>query len=221
MSFRPAALVLHGAAAGIMSWGYTSLMQAPGLEWVHVQKGGFFQFLTIQGIFVAWLTVISSLACDVLPSVTIFRNVKRFLLMMSLPLAIVISAIYWSLILFMPTLMIPVAPTTIEPSAGPAFLYRVPLPIDLALHAAPAVTLFLDFFFFEKRYSKKQTSFGAPVVTVLFSVWYVSCSEYFAALNGSFVYPFLNTDVGARAAIYVGVTLLGLVSFWILNGVHP
>jgi hypothetical protein len=62
---------------------------------------------------------------------------------------------------------------------------RLPLTVDLALHAAPGIFLFLDFFLFEKRYSKKQASYGAPAVSILSTIWYVSFAEYFASINGS------------------------------------
>jgi hypothetical protein len=104
--------------------------------------------------------------------------------MTAMPLAVVISTIYWSLVFFAPSLIFIIDSTAEPTSAGPA-VFRIPLEVDLALHAAPGITLFLDFFLFEKRYSKKQALYGAPVVAISAGVWYVSWVEYFATYNGA------------------------------------
>lgn len=60
---------------------------------------------------------------------------------------------------------------------------RIPLKVDLALHAAPGIALALDFFFFEKKYTRFQVARVAPLTVVLFGAWYVSLVEYCASHN--------------------------------------
>lgn len=48
-SFKPAAVLLHGAAASIMAYGWFGLHTLPINDWITTQKGGHLQFLTIQG----------------------------------------------------------------------------------------------------------------------------------------------------------------------------
>lgn len=57
--------------------------------------------------------------------------------------------------------------------------------MDLALHAAPAISLLLDFFLFEKKYSKNQASYGGFVVASLAGTGYGWWVEYCAKHNGT------------------------------------
>ena len=40
---------LHAAAAGVMGYGFLSLLQLPVDRWIRNQYGGHLQYLTIQG----------------------------------------------------------------------------------------------------------------------------------------------------------------------------
>lgn len=98
-------------------------------------------------------------------------------------LEVTISSIYWTLIALFPHLMLMAEPSTSEPSAA-AGLMRIPLSVDLALHAVPAIALVLDFFFFERKYTKYQVARVLPLTAILFGLWYVSWVEYCASHNG-------------------------------------
>jgi len=232
MSKVAARTLLHAAAAAVMSWGFSQLRYAPGDAWIRTQKGGHWQFLTIQGLACAWLTMLISLASDLAPSVLTFRRLKRTLLMLAMPLSFVVSSIYWSLLIFMPHMMLRpveatggfVQPDELVPSSSDAApqLMRIPLPLDLALHAAPAISMFLDFTLFEKRYSKKQAFFGGIPLCTVAAIGYATWVEYCASFNGSFPYPFLTENPPEiRKAIYAGAGSLALVTFWIVNALHP
>ena len=100
-------------------------------------------------------------------------------------LSIVISILYWSLLLFMPGLILqsfheepPASPTMSDP-------FRVPFYLDLALHACPASFLLLDFFLFEKKYNKRDVSIASPAATIFFSLWYGIWVEYCGNRNGT------------------------------------
>jgi hypothetical protein len=56
--------------------------------------------------------------------------------------------------------------------------------MDLALHAAPAIAVLIEFLLIERKYTGKAASIGAPIVTVLYGVSYSVWVEYCAAYNG-------------------------------------
>ena len=89
MSIRPLVAFLHALAAGVMVYGYRGLSTLAIDNWIRNQKGGHFQFLTIQGymcnvqaiwmmsdlsmfgrLTVAWASMMLSLATDLFPSVS-------------------------------------------------------------------------------------------------------------------------------------------------------
>lgn len=59
---------------------------------------------------------------------------------------------------------------------------RIPLRLDLSLHAVPAITLLADFLLFEKKYTKKELLYGAPAVslgyTVFYAWWVERCASF-------------------------------------------
>lgn len=98
-------------------------------------------------------------------------------------MAVAVSGIYWSLILFAPHLILPPAPHAPEDSISPLNLMWLPLQLDITIHLLPAVFLTLDFYLLEGRYSKKDISTYAPIMAVVYTVWYVSLVEYLNLFN--------------------------------------
>jgi len=217
---RTAALALHATAAYIMYWGFSTLDDTPGGEWIRTQKGQHFQFLTIHGLGVAWLTAVVSLLADFFPSKIALTGVKRGLLMISMPLEVVVSSIYWTLILLFPRLIMGGPTSKLTSSTASLAFMRIPLRVDLALHAAPAIALVLDFFLFEKRYTGYQVRCVAPSIAILFGLWYVGWVEYCASHNGRFPYPFLEYPYYVRALVYAGAVVQAFLSFRFLNSLH-
>jgi len=208
---------------GIMTYGFLGLKTMPASAEITTQTGGFSQFLTIQGLAAAWLTMALSLGCDLLPSSISLRAAKRVLLMISLPVAIVVFAVYWSLMLLSPSLILRQQLVASEPSSSPAVpeLIRIPLNIDLSLHAVPAIALLADFFFFEKKYTKKQVQIGTPLITFLCGTGYSCWVEYCASYNKIFPYPFLTENpLDIRIGIYVFVSFLAWGCFRLANAVR-
>ena len=91
MYIRPLIAFLHALAAGVMVYGYQGLTTLAIDNWMRSQKGGHFQFLTVQGymcnaqlqaiwmmsdlsmfgrLVVAWVSMMLSLATDLFPSVS-------------------------------------------------------------------------------------------------------------------------------------------------------
>ena len=121
-------------------------------------------------------------------------------------------------------------------------LIRIPLSLDLSLHAVPGTALILDFFLFEKKYPKSQARRGGAIVAIAASLWYSCWVEYCASYNGickshiqpycpscslvsysvsTVPYPFLTFNpLPIRAAIYAGTTIFAFTVFQLLNKIH-
>ncbi|KAG8954706.1 hypothetical protein FRC04_011139 [Tulasnella sp. 424] len=224
MTTRALATVFHVSALSYMIWGYVALGSVLVDSEILMQRGGNWQFLTIQGLALSWVTLSLCILSDVSPRSTSLAAARRFLLMMALPLEVVVAAIYWSLIYFMPRLMVPTIqnPTTEPTSASPPLpaLFFIPLPIDLALHLSPVLALLLHFFVLEAKYSVRWVHQWAPVVATGFAMWYSAFAEWCALENKTFPYPFLNVQLPFRLAIYATSTLIAISSFKGLNRIH-
>ncbi|GLB35054.1 putative MFS general substrate transporter [Lyophyllum shimeji] len=212
-----------GISASVMAFGFSSLDKLMINASIGTQYGGHFQFLTIQGLVIALLTMVVSLLLDLFPSSQVLRKCKRALFIVAMPLSVVISTIYWTLLLLFPTLILPPQPSGSTPTASADLLLYLPLEIDLALHATPALTLLADFILFETSYSKRSLITTAPLAALLFGVWYSCWVEHCARSNGGiFPYPFLTENpIEIRLAIYAGACTLAYASFWAINSLHP
>jgi len=164
--------------------------------------------------------MIVSLFVDLFPSVEVFRDIKRILLIVALPLSVVVSSIYWTLLLFLPAALLQRIPHS-GPDNSVPLLSRLPLSADLALHASPVLALLMDFILFETKYSR-NTLVNAPFVISIFAIWYSSWVEHCAKGNNDiFPYPFLTDNSWKyRLMIYIGATLLGCSAFWTINRFH-
>ena len=76
-------------------------------------------------------------------------------------------------------------PDQLVPSFSEPAIMRIPLKIDLALHAVPAISLLIDFFLVERKYSRRQAVWGGIVMTVLACSTYAPWIEYCSKFNGS------------------------------------
>ncbi|CAE6437121.1 hypothetical protein ACGC1H_004444 [Rhizoctonia solani] len=226
MSIKPVPAVLHAASMSIMAYGFVSLGTVASDEWISEQTGGHWQFLTILGLAAAWVTMALSLLGDLFPYSQSISGIKRSLLMISLPVSIIVSGIYWTLMLGFPHLILPPVETSsepAEPSSAPEVpqFYRIPLKMDLALHLAPSVSLIFDFFVLERKYTTRQLRTQAPLLATLAGISYATWAEYCASKNGAFPYPFLTiSPFYIRVVIYGVTTLLAYLSLLGLNYVH-
>ncbi|KAI0724063.1 FAR-17a/AIG1-like protein [Cerioporus squamosus] len=224
MSVKSLPFLLHTTAAAVMAYGYIHLPDVVANMPMANMKGGHFQFLTIQGLCIAWITMVLSVGCDIIPSSRFLKSAKRAFLMSALPLAIVISVIYWTLLLLLPHLILMPDPNASEPTSASAMPepQRLPLSTDLALHAAPAVSLIIDFYFLERKYPKSVSRYGSFVLAAVVGTWYACWVEYCASYNGFFPYPFLTqSPFNVRVVIYSGASLFAAVAFIAINALHP
>jgi len=221
MATRAFTVAYHVAVLGGMSYGYHSLKKIASDEWASRQRGGRWQFLTIIGLAVAWFTIMLSLRAGISTKGRFFHAIKRVLLMVALPLSVTVTAVYWSLLLVAPKMIVmqmePTEPATIEtPFANP-----IPPLVDHSIHSLPAVALLIEFFVLEYKYSWPTVMQGGFVLVTAASAAYSLWVEYCAAGNGYYPYPFLAVDLPYRIAIYAVVTLWAYVVLLLLNALHP
>ena len=62
--------------------------------------------------------------------------------------------------------------------------FFIPLSIDLALHATPALSILADFFLFESKYQPEDVQVGAPITAAAFTLWYGVWVEHCGKMNG-------------------------------------
>ncbi|WVQ77961.1 hypothetical protein IAT38_000042 [Cryptococcus sp. DSM 104549] len=223
---KVARLIFHVGSASIMAYGFTGLLGENMGEFVRPQYGGFLQYLTILGLLASGITMLLSGASDMLPNLSAIKLLKRVFLLISLPVELVISSIYWGIILTVPHLMLPPAPdlaSAPEPSSHGAEpdLFRIPLWMDLSMHALPAVSLLFDFFLLERKYPKPFSTYGAFALAAVFGSVYGVWVEHCAGINGAFPYPFLTImPLEGRVATYAGATFGAWLVFRGLNGLH-
>ncbi|KAJ6547451.1 FAR-17a/AIG1-like protein [Mycena capillaripes] len=210
-------VVLHVAAISAMTYGYNALHGLAVDAWISSQYGGHFQFLTIQGLAVAWLTMAVGLLEDFFPSIAGFQIIKRALFIAALPIATIVSSIYWTLLLMWPHLILQQMP-----AGSPDSLMVLPLRMDLSLHAVPCLALLADFMIFERKYGRKATLYVAPALTLICTVWYGWWVEHCASKNGTFPYPFLTLNpFEIRVRIYAAAGTVAFLAFYGLNALHP
>ena len=122
-------------------------------------------------------------------------DIMRFmqLLINVLQLAVVISTIYWTLLFASPNLILR-KEEALSGSSSPSAskLMRIPMSMDIALHAVPAISLLLDFFLLERKYTPKQAAYGGFIVAAISGFWYAWWVEECAKYNGICEYMFLD-----------------------------
>lgn len=226
---RPVPAVVHTVALHVLTYGYFTLanMDTPTDTWIRTQKGGHWQFLTVQALIAAMITFALSVLADFLPRSRAIVRAKRLTTMVALPTAVVVSGIYWSLILFAPSLILPPPPPTsfssspkASDSNSPLNLVWIPLHVDLTVHLLPALFLIADFYLLEEKYTKRDVNTYGPIMTLLFGGWYVGWVEWLALYNHRYPYPFLNVPTAPRSAIYIGAAVGGYLAFRGLNALH-
>ncbi|WVW83274.1 hypothetical protein I302_105293 [Kwoniella bestiolae CBS 10118] len=220
-------IIFHIGTAAAMFDGFWGLQNTTiTKEYIGNQYGGHFQYLTILGLFGTIITMMMSGICDYLPAVQGLKPLKRIFLLFALPVELVISSIYWGIILLKPELMLPPNPvlaSSSEPSSSGAEdpLFRIPLLMDLSMHALPAVALIIDFFFLERKYKPPASTFGALALAATFGTAYSLWVEHCASINGSFPYPFLTImNPQQRIMMYAGSTIMAWLVFRGLNAIH-
>ncbi|KAH7107544.1 FAR-17a/AIG1-like protein [Auriculariales sp. MPI-PUGE-AT-0066] len=177
---------------------------------------------TPHSLFVSFLTTALALQEAALPLAPL-TAVRRMLAIVSVPMSMVVFAIYWPLVLFAPSLMAP-ADMAVDEQGHPspaALMFPLPLGIDLGLHAVPVIILLTDWAVYGKRYSRFEATRVAPLIAIAMGCSYGTWVEWCASANGAFPYPFLNILFVGRLSIYATATLFAFSAFRWVNSMHP
>ncbi|KAG8861145.1 hypothetical protein FRB96_003095 [Tulasnella sp. 330] len=214
---RAAVTAFHAAALALMVWAFDALDKL--MNQTLLAKRMFWRSCNQE--------IVVCLLSDFFPTVKSYAKARRALVMVSMPLCLVVSLIYWTLLFFLPRLIIQSGIAGSEPSSDPFTegnvfgpLFLIPLQVDLALHLSPFIVLATHFYLTEGKYSAHTSEVWAPITAVIFATWYAGYQEWCAAYNGTFSYPFLNVPLPARIVIYTVVTVLATKGFRLLNDSH-
>ncbi|GAA5901239.1 hypothetical protein JCM8208_002316 [Rhodotorula glutinis] len=208
----PAATALHLVALAVLSWAFHQLfLPGPMTDFMNkMHRGGRWQYLTILSLAVSWATFAFALLYDLAP-IALFSRTKSTLALLVVPIEGLVSVLYWSLMLLDPGLLNPAVAPGEEP-------FRIPLKLDLALHAFPAILLWIDFLAFSPPLPRRaRPALIASIATASYCVW----MEYCAQGNGHYPYPMLD-DMSplARSAFYLVQVPVLIGLFHAANGVH-
>jgi hypothetical protein len=135
----------HVLALGVFTFAFQSLDEIAKLSHADIDAmfGGHYQFLTILGLWASRLGMGLALLNDFLPTSNTLKKAKSIICVAALPTETLISVLYWTIMSISPDLLIP--PLQVADPDNPAqFILetvRIPLHVDLSMHAAPAVFL--------------------------------------------------------------------------------
>ncbi|CAD6932650.1 unnamed protein product [Tilletia controversa] len=170
---------------------------------IEQEFGGHWQFLTNIGLSFTAASFALSILLDFAPHFKPLRAAKLFFATPALPAESLIAALYWTLLSISPDLLIMPSQTE-DPLTGKIILTSIRLPIwlDLRLHAFPGVLMLIDYYFFSPAWSENTQALvvgGAP--TLVYIAWVTVCAHF----NGHYPYPLLTeASVLGRLGIYAG-----------------
>ncbi|KAK4058474.1 hypothetical protein OIO90_000635 [Microbotryomycetes sp. JL221] len=202
------AFLLHVIALGSHVNAFRLLWQPTQIkEYMDSQYGGQWAFLTVLSLALSTATFASAVLKDLLPSFRLFDTLKTSLSVLTVPVEGLVSVLYWSMQFYDPKLLTP-----------PGTMFRIPLGLDLSIHALPALFLWIDFLVFSPRMSK---SVNPLLISSLGALAYTSWMEFAASKNKHFPYPFLDhMSQVARSVFYLCMIPVLLALFYAANGIH-
>lgn len=171
---RSFSLVLHvaGIISFLLSFRFLYTWETP----LSNSYGGNYQFLTIIGLALSLITFCVGLLSDITLSHRLFR-LKNSLAVVSAPLEILITALYWGLCAIDKSLVFP-----------PEFQLDI-LP-DIGFHAAPGIFLALDLLLFSPPWTIERNN--ALVLSLGFAFGYWFWVEHCFGRNGWYPYPIFD-----------------------------
>ncbi|KAL1304601.1 hypothetical protein AAFC00_003570 [Neodothiora populina] len=195
---------LHVAGLSSFAYSFNWLISNPNP--VSEAFGSHWQHLTIIGLSLSTLTFLVGLLADLTLSRRLF-TLKNVLSVASAPLEVLISILYWGLWTLDPKLVMP------------DWAIVLPLHVDLAFHAVPAIVLVLDLLFFSPPYAVGALpAFGlSGVIAVAYWFWVETCFKH----NGWYPYPIFDVlDPPGRLGLFAGSAAVMTVSTLSLKWVY-
>jgi hypothetical protein len=186
---RTLSLLLHlaGLASFTASFRFLAQWETPMAH----SYGGNYQFLTILGLATATATFAAGAAADVLGSRALFA-LKNRLAVVSTPLEVLVTVLYWGLCAIDRTLVIP-----------PEFALDL-LP-DVGFHAAPGVFLAIDLLLFSPPWTVR--AYSAVMTGLVFAFGYWFWVEYCFSKNGWCVFFFFCSLHASFTVFLIVLTL--------------
>ncbi|KAK0554487.1 hypothetical protein OC846_001273 [Tilletia horrida] len=208
ISMAPLALKLAFHALGFASCftAFSELQTVSAVSGVDIEDefGGHWQFLTNIGLTFTGISFFLSILLDLAPHVKALRSAKLFFATPALPAEFLIAALYWTLLSISPDLLI--MPVKKEDPLNPGVFIehsvRLPLWLDLRLHAFPGVLMLIDYYAFSPSWSKNTHAlFVGGLPTLIYVSWATVCAHF----NGHYPYPLLTeASPTGRVGIYAG-----------------
>lgn len=193
---------IAGLASFAYSFHWLTLDESP----INEAFGWHWQHLTIIGLSLSTLTFLVGLAADLTSSGRLFA-LKNILSVVTAPLEVLISLLYWGLWTWDPKLVLP--------DWAPV----LPFAADFSFHAVPAIALGIDLLFFSPPYTISVLPAFAlsGAIAVGYWFWVEECKRH----NGYYPYPIFDAlDYSGRVALFVGTAAVMTVSTVSLKFVH-
>lgn len=200
---RSLSLILHGAGivSFLLSFQFLYTWETPLTN----SFGGNYQFLTIIGLSLSLITFVVAFLADLTLSSQLFQ-LKNSLAVISAPLEILITTLYWGLCAIDKSLVFPPE-------------YRLDILPDVGFHAAPGILLALDLLFFSPPWTIERNN--ALVLSVGFAFGYWAWVEYCFGHNGWYPYPIFHVlNSWQRAALFGSSALVMAGSTMALKWVY-
>lgn len=202
--------MFHLGALAILS--YTFLLSSDEtypFNQIFLNYGGRVNFLTLWGLVLSIVAFITHVLVDLFPNFPYLIDLKKILNVAAFSIESLVTTLYWPLVLFSPALM-----------ASPELnLELPPIARDLAFHLYPLLLLWIDYLFFDDRFTNinrtvirlsNGTQIKSSVLILLVTVAYVARIEFTHFKNNvPLPYPFLQlVSLSSRALIYFGAASL-------------
>ncbi|TEY40431.1 hypothetical protein BOTCAL_0431g00080 [Botryotinia calthae] len=182
--------LIHLIGLASFSLSYKYLFDFP--TFINSSYGWHFQYLTIIGLTLAFLTFVFGFLADITLSPRLFL-IKNSLSLCSAPLEVLISVLYWGISAIDKKLLVP-PEIYISPYA------------DVGFHAMPAILLTIDLLFLSPPWTiNALPAMGlSSTLAVAYWAWVEQCYKY----NGFYPYPlFGHLDTTQRAILFTGAAL--------------
>lgn len=183
-------------ALGIMSFASSFVYLANFPSFINDSYGWHFQYLTILGLSIAFLTFVFGFLSDLTLSPKLFV-LKNSLALCSAPLEVLISILYWGICAIDSSLVVP-PEVDLNPYA------------DIGFHLMPALLLSIDLLFFSPPWTIH--AFPAMGLSSVLAFGYWAWVEHCFKHNGWYPYPLFAAMSTPQRAILFGasaVTMTG------------
>ncbi|KDN40424.1 hypothetical protein K437DRAFT_258649 [Tilletiaria anomala UBC 951] len=213
----------HALALSSCVWGFSKLSVFEALAEADTshEYGGHYQFLTVCSLAATVLAMSVALLLDFHDALLgggtansglrgILTFLKALTSVVAMPVETLVSILFWSIFTYDPNLLVPPIERYDPQSPGLAIKVpvKIPIEIDLALHAAPSLFLLVDYLVFSPPFFKSMKPAAvSTTLTIAYCVWVERC----AFKNGHFPYPLLDPLTDAQRYGLYGLCALILV----------